>query len=323
MVDLTHLEMSSERLFDMILRANQRGAFMGASLSQHSSIVAEARRNGLISKHAYTITKVVCIGSHLVHRKIFLVRLRNPWGDDHEWSGYWCDNDRNWQRIPNNTRIQLGLTIKADGEFYMSLGDFLKYFGTLQICHLSPGGLDVEDNHKRFDVFNFSGSWRAGTTAGGSINSGRGSFAMNPKYFINLSNPDPYGEIKHCSVVISIIQNQGRRKFSTAIGFRVFKVDLKDNKFDKRFFKRKQPISGADTFIELVEVSKRMLLPEGSYCIIPCTFKRGKEGDFFLRVFVEKHWGSSEEDKEKVVNGTMDSGVSKQLTLESKHRLTN
>ena len=49
-----------------------------------------------------------------------------------------------------------------------------------------------------------------------------------------------------------------------------------------------------DTFVNLREVSKRILLPEGRFCIVPCTFKQGEEGDFVLRVFVEKQWGSSE-----------------------------
>ena len=49
-----------------------------------------------------------------------------------------------------------------------------------------------------------------------------------------------------------------------------------------------------DTFINLREVSKRILLPQGRYCVIPCTFERGEEGEFLLRVFVERSWGSSE-----------------------------
>ena len=56
------------------------------------------------------------------------------------------------------------------------------------------------------------------------------------------------------------------------------------------------------------EVSKRILLPEGRFCIVPCTFNQGEEGHFLLRVFVEKHWGSSEGGRGHTVNDAMDYG---------------
>ena len=67
----------------------------------------------------------------------------------------------------------------------MSFRDFLKYFGELEICHLSPDSVDTGDNQKKFEVFHFYGSWRAGSTSGGCGNAGNGKY-MSLEY-INLN----------------------------------------------------------------------------------------------------------------------------------------
>ena len=50
-----------------------------------------------------------------------------------------------------------------------------------------------------------------------------------------------------------------------------------------------------DQYINLREVSKRFQFPPGNYCVIPTCFSRGDEGDFLVRTFVEKYWGSTEQ----------------------------
>ena len=69
-------------------------------------------------------------------------------------------------------RAELGLTYQDDGEFYMSFRDFLRFFGELEICHLSPDSVESADNRKQFDVFHFFGEWKSGSTAGGCGNDG-------------------------------------------------------------------------------------------------------------------------------------------------------
>ena len=54
----------------------------------------------------------------------------------------------------------------------MSFRDFLRYFGELEMCHLTPESAEGSDNRKKFEVFNFFGNWRAGSTAGGCGNDG-------------------------------------------------------------------------------------------------------------------------------------------------------
>ena len=48
----------------------------------------------------------------------------------------------------------------------------MKYFGELEICHLTPDTLDATDNQKAFEVFNFYGSWIPGVSSGGCGNDG-------------------------------------------------------------------------------------------------------------------------------------------------------
>lgn len=80
--------------------------------------------------------------------------------------------------IPKDMRNRLGLTFEDDGEFYMSFRDFLKFFGELEICHLTPDsfttGSGGEKVSRQFEVFHFHGQWVAGKTAGGCGNSGQG-----------------------------------------------------------------------------------------------------------------------------------------------------
>ena len=41
--------------------------------------------NGLVQGHAYTITGIYRV--HVDNNLCYLVRIRNPWGDNNEWKG--------------------------------------------------------------------------------------------------------------------------------------------------------------------------------------------------------------------------------------------
>ena len=84
-------------------------------------------------------------------------------------------SDRHWKIIPLDCQKELDLTFSHDGEFYMSFRDFLKYFGELELCHLSPEFVEANsnDSSKNFEVFSFHGDWtRHGS--GGCGNEGLG-----------------------------------------------------------------------------------------------------------------------------------------------------
>ena len=111
----------------------------------------EAEDQNLVKEHAYSITNVVKLklsNSGEIHK---LIRMRNPWGNAKEWTGNWNDQDDVWDKISDEKKTSLGMTEKWDGEFFMSLNDFVRYFDQLEICHLPT------PNKSR--MFHFHGFW--------------------------------------------------------------------------------------------------------------------------------------------------------------------
>ena len=154
----------------------------------------------------------------------------------------------NWKVISSCQKKKLDLTKDSDGEFYMSFNrDFLKYFGELELVHLTPGRMAEEDSSKKWDVFPFRGMWK-GETAGGcgndAISKNRysagffycffsGSFARNPQLLFSLTDPDQDDDSAECSVILSLAQKPAgssqqvvKRKNEYSVGFRIYKVRL-------------------------------------------------------------------------------------------------
>ena len=89
-----------------------------------------------------------------------------------------------WQFIPDEEKENLGLTFEADGEFWMSYKDFMRYWDQVEICNLSPDSLD-DDFKVKWEVASFNGRWEPGNSAGGCRNF-VDSFASNPQFLVTL-----------------------------------------------------------------------------------------------------------------------------------------
>ncbi len=50
-------------------------------------------------------------------------------------------------------------------------------------------------------------------------------------------------------------------------------------------------IARSGAFINFREVSARLLLPPGRYCIVPSTYEADRSGDYMVRVLEERDWG--------------------------------
>lgn len=293
MIDLNNMRMEKETLFYNMMKAYENNAFMSCSLS-NSRYQAEGMRLGLQARHAYTITKVVEVRSHRGRNTIPLIRMRNPHGNSREWKGAWSDQDSEWRNLRDSVKQELGLTFDDDGEFYMNFNlDFLKYFGEVEIVHKTPASMmEQQSSSRKYEVIYFQGAWR-GETAGGCGNDTIRNFVKNPQFMFSLTDPDPYDDKMTCPIIISLAQKVKERKTEHAIGFRIYKVPPGTSRLDIDIVGRQQPMGKTDQYINLREVSKRFQFPPGDYCVIPTTFSRGDEGEFLVRMFVEKYWGQT------------------------------
>ncbi|KAG8225420.1 hypothetical protein J437_LFUL004620 [Ladona fulva] len=179
-------------LFEIMLKAFQRSSMMGCSI-ECTEYLEEFTEEGLVKGHAYSITKVCNISCP---QKTSLIRLRNPWGDDKEWNGPWSDKSKEWLSIGESQKKKLGLIFENDGEFWMSFDDFLSHFSWLEICNLDPILLNKELNPiitgKRWEAYQFEGSWVQGITAGGCLNHPdvQGLNLQRTKIFKEISGED-------------------------------------------------------------------------------------------------------------------------------------
>ncbi|ESP00170.1 hypothetical protein LOTGIDRAFT_141267, partial [Lottia gigantea] len=88
---------------------------------------------GLVGGHAYSLNGTA-IAETKSGQKVRLLRVRNPWGHT-EWNGAWSDGSAEWQQLPPG---MVDNPVKDDGEFWVSLDDFLQYFSQLTVCSLTP-----------------------------------------------------------------------------------------------------------------------------------------------------------------------------------------
>ncbi|XP_041960988.1 calpain-2 catalytic subunit-like isoform X1 [Alosa sapidissima] len=282
-------------LYSIIQKALDRGSLLGCSINTTGNEARESvTSQQLVKAHAYSITgaeEVKCSGEI-----IRLIRVRNPWGKI-EWKGPWSDSSSEWQLISDADRERLRLKAE-DGEFWMAFSDFLEQFSVVEVCNLTPDTL-TGDQLKKWSLNAFDGNWRRGSTAGGCRKFPK-TFWMNPQFVIRLEEEDDDGE-KGCSFLVGLMQKNRKNRLRMGhgqdmhtIGFTIYEVPeqftgQRNVHLEKTFFLRHAQKARSETFIDLREVVTRFCMPPGEYLIIPSTYKPSKDGDFFVRVFSEKH----------------------------------
>eukprot|EP00288_Rhodomonas_lens_P010583 CAMPEP_0177744362 /NCGR_PEP_ID=MMETSP0484_2-20121128/29704_1 /TAXON_ID=354590 /ORGANISM="Rhodomonas lens, Strain RHODO" /LENGTH=905 /DNA_ID=CAMNT_0019258857 /DNA_START=25 /DNA_END=2743 /DNA_ORIENTATION=+ len=209
---------------------------------------------GLYAGHAYSINSVKQTSTGEI-----LVCLRNPWGRL-EWNGAWSDKDtRNWTPA---LKTEMNFTDEDDGTFFMSISDFMKRFTTLTYVDLVP---------KTFFVYRVEGSWK-GPSAG---------------------DADPYDDKAPTDLTITLSQPDGKmaaapdRKlheaYQRAICFEIFSGGQHITKWNNKTSAR-QLKESACKMTRSVSLDLRALAP-GDYIVMPSTFEKGHEMDFYMRFY--------------------------------------
>ncbi|CAH8827446.1 unnamed protein product [Trichobilharzia szidati] len=297
----------SERPADLLIQMkvySQQCCLMGCSID--SNVMEQKMDNGLIGGHAYSITGVYPV--RFRGGTQWLVRLRNPWGDSHEWRGAWSDRSREWREISDEDKKALRLDFREDGEFWMSYEDFVSSFSRIEVCHLGLESLEHDQDfrgRRRLDEAIFAGQWQRNVNAGGCINN-RLTYWTNPQFRITVEDPDPDDNDVKCTVIVGLMQKDVRKKLGAefqAVGFMVYNApEDQSTLLTRAQILTKTPIAKSQ-FINIREVTAHFRVPPGSYIIIPSTFEPNIESNFVLRVFSQVPIQQEELDEDNTNQG--------------------
>uniref|UniRef100_A0A3B3XTV9 Calpain catalytic domain-containing protein n=1 Tax=Poecilia mexicana TaxID=48701 RepID=A0A3B3XTV9_9TELE len=275
-------------LWELMCRAGQAKSLMGCGTPQGETSANTVLPNGLVQGHAYAVTGVREVLSRAKAER--LVRLWNPWGQG-EWSGDWSDRSPVWQTVSPQDR-ETCLSVREDGEFWMTLQDFCKFYSDLDICCSCPDFLDGSSSCHWKSSFH-EGRWVAGISAGGCMNHPE-TFWTNPQYRVEVGGlqggcADSQGEN---NLLVSLMQKPDKRNRRLVqnlhIGFSVFEVPKEyravRGKFPAVFFGRNKPVAQMDRYTDAREVMQLLSLKPGEFLIVPSTFNPNETASFILTV---------------------------------------
>uniref|UniRef100_A0A671S5F0 Si:ch211-202f3.3 n=1 Tax=Sinocyclocheilus anshuiensis TaxID=1608454 RepID=A0A671S5F0_9TELE len=258
-------------LWEIMHRAYQSEVLMGC---ETPAGYEKRLPNGIVVGHAYTVTKVyqVMRGGNPVK----LVRSFNPWGDS-EWKGDWSDKSPLWNTVSSEDRKQL--LVNENGEFWMSMNDFLKTFDNMDICCICPDFLEGKSACHWISKYHH-GSWVSGRRS-------QNTFCKNPQFWLRINEFDKACEQGQNNVLVTLIQKPDKRhrrhSAHHGIGFYVFAMKS-EGKLGSSFFHGRKPVVTSEPFQRARQVMKFFRLEPGEYLIVPSTYHPNKSGEFILSI---------------------------------------
>ena len=229
--------------------------------------------------------------------------MRNPWGKKKSYSGAWSTGSPEWNYVTGELREEMSADNQTDGQFFIDINDFFKYFEELEFVHVNldafstDNGDDNAHNRIAWKSAHFHSAWTSGVNSGGSPNEGD-FFFTNPQYFLPFS-----GAVREVAIVISLLQTESVRKrmengpnedaeTEEYANFLVFKVTVPNAmrnvtqgiKFGEHEL---ELVFSKATFTPMREITHRIELAPADYVIIPCCFERDIEMQYLLRVMYD------------------------------------
>lgn len=280
-IELKDKETHVDGLWKKLCEAQNSKSLMTTCIEAKSSIEIEKELpNGLLLGHSYAITAVKLLPvNNKEHR---LIRMTNPWRKK-EWNGKWSKFSSEWNLVSSKQKQKMNFTTEENGEFWISINDFLKEFSEIVICHnLNTSWYNWLNSFKENSIY---GYWRKPDRCGGCINNKIESFLANPQYRFDIIKQD--GD----DVVICLTQknkrSDWRRGFKNLhIGFFIMPIEfnrtLRVSSVDDEVYSVDTPLQNSES------IMLRVKLSFGRYCIIPHTFNKNQEGEFLLRIFTHK-----------------------------------
>eukprot|EP00850_Spirogloea_muscicola_P009608 SM000054S18094 [mRNA] locus=s54:393511:404012:+ [translate_table: standard] len=271
-IDLTGadslLDLASGRLWEQLLRFKGHGFLLGAGSPSGSD--AEVSAKGIVQGHAYSLLSVVEVDGHR------LLQIRNPWGDEVEWNGAWCDSSPLWTE---RLKHKLGYKPQAaDGIFWMAWDDFQLHFRSLYVCRLYPPNMRTVQRSR----------W-SGTSAGGCSNFD--NWHHNPQFLLKAI-PGPNSRLPlHVFITLTQGSNNGAERGRKSVGdsshfYIGIRVVRRNGRKCGPVLYAHEAIGGSD-YVNTREVACELILEPDikGYTIVPTTYAPGEEALFLLSVF--------------------------------------
>ncbi|CRL06199.1 CLUMA_CG019039, isoform A [Clunio marinus] len=272
------------------------------------------RRMGLLPEHPYSITGLARVRTNASSSNASqssgssqdtnLIRLQSPWAGGEfggVWGGAWSEKSWEWNALSERDRDLLASRTQEDGEFWMSVQEFLGRFIVIWLAHIGPEDWAFEPAlHTRapWRAAQAIRQWRAGFNAGGPHKCIE-TTATNPQFRIRV----PSGHHEKAHIVVAVAQSydcyRSRNEEESEIGFTIYEVPPNMPRVTSQYVSDHAPLDYAPV-TNIREIATFFALPPGDFVVLPNTLQH-REGKFLLRIFADQHADVWEVNEDNII----------------------